>query len=100
MGVRYIFTGEIFEEEGTVRAVFKKSAFWSMFHELLEAFGLIHPMKVLESEKQIVSTVEAINRGHAIHGDIRDIEGYRTAWHLVRERKTALGLSLDTDSIG
>ena len=100
MGIRYVFTGEVIESGGKVLGTFIKAASWGPIQKLLDATGILTAQRVHESEEDCVKTVDAILRGHAIHGDAKDLEGYRDAWRQIRSVKARLGLSFDTDLIG
>jgi hypothetical protein len=100
MAIRYVFTGEVIEDSGKVFGVFIESATWGPLRKLLDVSGILPARRVHESEQECVDTVRAILRGNAIHGDVKDLEGYRNAWRSIRAKKQQLGLPLDTDSIG
>ena len=99
MGIRYAFTGEVIEDGGKVFGVFTKTATWGPFRRLLDKSGIYPAQRVRESEKDCVEMVEAIQHRNPIHGDAKDLEGYRLAWQSIRARKRQLGLPLDTEAI-
>lgn len=100
MGIRYVFTGEIVADGDQISGVFIKSAFWGPVSRLLDATGISRAQRVHESEKDCVETVACILRGNAIHGDVKDLDGYRQAWRQIRSKKKQLGLLLETNAIG
>jgi hypothetical protein len=100
LGIRYVFTGTVTEHEGNVYAVFTKAAFWSVFHEALQAAGVLRPQVVHQSEKICADSVRAILEGGSLHCDPRDLDSYRAAWHEIRRRKLSSGIAFETDSIG
>lgn len=97
-GIRYVFTGEIVQDDD-VYAVFIKSAFWGPISRMLDATGISPALRVHESEKDCVLMIRDILAGVGMHGHSKDLEGYRDAWKQIRRRKTELGLPLDDEWI-
>lgn len=87
MPVRYVFTGNVYEDGSSVYGAFIKAASWGKLSKLMHACGMPVGQTVFESEKNCINMVAAIQRGNAAHGDVKDLEGYREAWQMIRAKK-------------